>query len=167
VGIEFLAQAGQGLLPEMGLDPVDDELQTAGDEHRCQVEGAVPHQQIKLLQANRLVDNLFLHLKGKDPDHHIERDHHQKEPLQLHAAGSDPVDQGTLGNHLSPHEVPGFESMSAITGPGPDTGRQRLVPTPSIAVSPLTPASKPFSSPVPDLALRSASRRQEAPEFAP
>ena len=100
--VEFLANFGERMLADISLDRIDGKLQSPGDNHGRQVEGAICQKQIDLFEPDSLVDDSLLQFQWKHSHKYGHCDYDQKSGLQPYAAGFDPVAERAFCNHHYP-----------------------------------------------------------------
>ena len=83
MGVQLLSHARQRLLSDPGLEQGYQVLESACQQHRRKIGGAVPQKQVHLLEADGLVDDPFLHFEREHPRAHRNQYHQQQHGLEL------------------------------------------------------------------------------------
>ena len=89
--IEFVSQAHQYFLANDGLDNIDEIFQKAGKGYGADIQAAVQEEQLLIAQVDRLIDNAFLHLQGKNPEEQADDDDEQQQELKSSMAPGYPI----------------------------------------------------------------------------
>ena len=98
MAVELFPHLGGSPLSDDVLQEVDEKLETAGQDHRRQIDAAIDQQQIHFSQLNRIVDDALLHFQRKHPRKNHDDTDEEEQNLKFGIAGKNPRQERTLVN---------------------------------------------------------------------